>query len=137
MQASGRSADSGPAVSLLPQNYTTKTDTLHNVRCCSVNALLNALIPTGVLTDASAPASALHRELLLTGQVRPRNAVASFALGTLTPRWRYDGQQQDSSEFLLALFRGISDMPITRPWAQRDLLTGEQQDGGGPPGLSY
>ena len=104
---------------------------------CYVNALLNALIPTGILTDASAPASALHRELLLTGQVRPRNAVASFALGTLTPRWRYDGQQQDSSEFLLALFRGISDMPITRPWAQRDLLTGEQQDGAGPPGLSY
>ena len=99
---------------------------------CYVNALLNALIPTGILTDASAPASALHRELLLTGQMRPHNAVASFALRTLTPRWRYDGQQQDSSEILLALVRGISDMPITRPLAQRDLLTGEHQDGGGP-----
>ena len=53
---------------------------------CYVNALLSALIPTGILTDASVPAAALHRELLSTGQLRPRNAVASFALRTLTPR---------------------------------------------------
>ena len=75
---------------------------------CYVNALLSALIPTGILTAASAPAAALHRELLSTGQMRRHNAVASFALRTLTRRWRYDGQQQDSSEFLLALFRGLS-----------------------------
>ena len=91
---------------------------------CYVNALLSALIPTGILTAASASAAALHKELLSTGQMRPRNAVASFALRTLTPRWRYDGQQQDSSEFLLALFRGLSGLPITRSWAKRDPLTG-------------
>ena len=99
---------------------------------CYVNALLSALIPTRILTAASAPAAALHRELLSTGQTRPLNAVASFALRTLTPRWRYDGQQQDSSEFLLTLFRGLSEMPITRSWAKRDPLTGEHLDGGGP-----
>ena len=99
---------------------------------CYVNALLRALIPTGILTAASAPAAALHRELLSTGQMRRHYAVASFALRTLTRRWRYDGQQQDSSEFLLALFRGLSDTPVTRPWAKRDPLTGQHLDGGGP-----
>ena len=39
---------------------------------CYVNALLRALIPTGILTAASAPAAALHRELLSTGQMRPQ-----------------------------------------------------------------
>ena len=98
-----------------------------------MNALLSALIPTGILTAASASTAALHKELLSTGQMRPHNAVASFALRTLTPRWRYDGQQQDSSEFLLALFRGLSVFADHyRSWAKRDPLTGEHLDGGGP-----
>lgn len=115
-----REESSAPRPLLNPSNY------------CYVNALLSALVPTGILSGASASATALHKELLKTGNTRPHNVVASFALRTLTPRWRFDGQQQDTSEFLLALFRGLSAMPITRSWAKRDLITGEHLDGGGP-----
>ena len=93
---------------------------------CYVNALLSTLIPTGILTDASAPAAALHRELLSTGQLRPRNAVASLALRTLTPRWRHDGQQQDSSEFLLVFQKCRSPGPGLNVISQRENTSTEE-----------
>ena len=56
----------------------------------------------------------------------------SFSLRHVTPTWRYDGSQQDASEDLTALFRGLSSFPISRPWETKDPETGSTLDRGGP-----
>ena len=40
--------------------------------------------------------------------------------------------QQDASEYLTALFRGLSSFPISRPWETKDPETGSTLDRGGP-----
>ena len=60
----------------------------------------------------------------------PHVLTASFSLRHLTPTWRYDGSQQDASEYLTALFRGLSSFPISRPWETKDPETGSTLDRG-------
>ena len=62
----------------------------------------------------------------------PHVLTASFSLRHVTPTWRYDGSQQDASEYLTALFRGLSSFPISRPWETKDPETGSTLDRGGP-----
>ena len=62
----------------------------------------------------------------------PLNLVNSFPLRSLLPRWRFDGAQQDSAEFLQGFLTAASDLPLTRRWATVDQATGRLEVEGGP-----
>ena len=89
-------------------------------------------IATGILNDHGPASRALHREASGHAAMGPHVLTASFSLRHVTPTWRYDGSQQDASEYLTALFRGLSSFPISRPWETKDPETGSTLDRGGP-----
>ena len=84
------------------------------------------------MNDHGPASRALHREASGHAAMGPHVLTASFSLRHVTPTWRYDGSQQDASEYLTALFRGLSSFPISRPWETKDPETGSTLDRGGP-----
>ena len=84
------------------------------------------------LNDHGPASRALHREASGHAAMGPYVLTASFSLRHVTPTWRYDGSQQDASEYLTALFHGLSPFPISRPWETKDPETGSTLDRGGP-----
>ena len=113
--------------------FSSEPRPLRNIsNFCYVNSVISALIPTGILNDHGPASRALHREASGHAAMGPHVLTASFSLRHVTPTWRYDGSQQDASEYLTALFRGLSSFPISRPWETKDPETGSTLDRGGP-----
>ena len=105
--------------------FSSEPRPLRNIsNFCYVNSVISALIPTGILNDHGPASRALHREASCHAAMGPHVLTASFSLRHVTPTWRYDGSQQDASEYLTALFRGLSSFPISRPWETKDPETG-------------
>ena len=101
--------------------FSSEPRPLRNIsNFCYVNSVISALIPTGILNDHGPASRALHREASGHAVMGPHVLTASFSLRHVTPTWRYDGSQQDASEYLVALFRGLSSFPISRPWETKD-----------------
>ena len=113
--------------------FSSEPRPLRNIsNFCYVNSVISALIPTGILNDHGPASRALHREASGHAAMGPHVLTASFSLRHVTPTWRYGGSQQDASEYLTALFRGLSSFPISRPWETKDPETGSTLDRGGP-----
>ena len=113
--------------------FSSEPRPLRNIsNFCYVDSVISALIPTGILNDHGPASRALHREASGHAVMGPHVLTASFSLRHVTPTWRYDGSQQDASEYLVALFRGLSSFPISRPWETKDPETGSTLDRGGP-----
>ena len=113
--------------------FSSEPRPLRNIsNFCYVNSVISALIPTGILNDHGPASRALHREASGHAAMGPHVLTASFSLRHVTPTWRYDGSQQDASEYLTALFRGLSSFPISRPWETKNPETGSTLDRGGP-----
>ena len=101
--------------------FSSEPRPLRNIsNFCYVNSVISALIPTGILNDHGPASRALHREASGHAAMGPHVLTASFSLRHVTPTWRYDGSQQDASEYLTTLFRGLSSFPISRPWETKD-----------------
>ena len=102
---------------------------------CYVNATIQALLATTILDPSLRSLQALMSLISSSAQSRdatPLNLINSFPLRSLLPRWRFDGTQQDSAEFLQGFLTAASDLPLTRRWAAVDLTTGRLAVEGGP-----
>ena len=102
---------------------------------CYVNATILSLLSTSIIDPNLRSLQALHTLLIgPEGTAGPSalNVVNSFQLRNLLPRWRFDGTQQDSAEFLQCLLTAASDIPLTRRWATVNPASGRLADEGGP-----
>ena len=90
--------------------FSSEPRPLRNIsNFCYVNSVISALIPTGILNDHGPASRALHREASGHAAMGPYVLTASFSLRHVAPTWRYDGSQQDASEYLAALFHGLGN----------------------------
>ena len=96
---------------------------------CYINATILSLLSTSIIDPNLRSLQALHTLLKgPEGTVGPTalNVVNSFQLRNLLPRWRFDGTQQDSAEFLQCLLTPSHAGGIVDP------ATGRLADEGGP-----
>ena len=102
---------------------------------CYVNAAMQAMLATTTLDPSLRSLQALMSLLSNSAQssaASALNLINSFPLRSLLPRWRFDGTQQDSAEFLQSFLAAASELPLTRRWATVDLTTGSLAVEGGP-----
>ena len=102
---------------------------------CYVNAAMQAMLATTTMDSSLRSLQPLLSLISNTAQsctAPPLNLINPFPLRSLLPRWRFDGTQQDSAEFLQSFLAAASELPLTRRWATVDLITGRLAVEGGP-----
>ena len=99
----GTQRDLPRAARLSPSSFLESLALKNTSNYCYVNASIQALLATTILDPSLRSLNSLMS--LVTSSVQsstasPLNLVNSFSLRSLLPRWRFDGTQQDSAEFL-------------------------------------
>ena len=102
-----------------PDDFAVRTFS-NNSNCCYANAIVTALC---VLRARGGNFAALSPLLLQCSDhsrtARPLNLVSTFALRNILPNWRFDGRQQDASEFYMDLTDADSGDLQAVPWQGR------------------